>query len=327
MTSTRLAALLGCALLLSCATLMPPKPAAVAPVVELEEVAGGPDLVLLRDGQKIYATVISEAGPEVVLGQRTGTFSLRKKDVKEIQRGAAPDRKVGIATSSQLPSLSSTFATISRQPWAKDLRPVPATVIDVGVLRNIPYISHKAGKIEFNVYGDPDHPAGVEVGIYGANPSRETREELRAFMASLVIEPGASVVRTLSLDIAKQEQGGLTFEVAPPTAVDSYGGWWISVYDLAALEKARASEWEMNAISAPVAASTADATPTGWTASDYGSKTRPASSYSGSSSSYSSTKSKSSSGKVYVRGYYRKNGTYVRPHTRSKAKSGSRRRR
>lgn len=38
------------------------------------------------------------------------------------------------------------------------------------------------------------------------------------------------------------------------------------------------------------------------------------------SPSYSNKSKKSSSGTVNVRGYYRKNGTYVRPHTRSSRK-------
>ena len=45
-------------------------------------------------------------------------------------------------------------------------------------------------------------------------------------------------------------------------------------------------------------------------------------SYSSGSSRYTPSSSTSSGGSVHVKGYYRKNGTYVRPHTRS---SGRRR--
>lgn len=43
---------------------------------------------------------------------------------------------------------------------------IPATVIDKGVLRNVPYKSYRAGDYEVNVYGDPDQPARVEIGVY-----------------------------------------------------------------------------------------------------------------------------------------------------------------
>jgi hypothetical protein len=46
----------------------------------------------------------------------------------------------------------------------------------------------------------------------------------------------------------KQEREGLTFEVTPETAEDSYGGWWVSVYDVKELDAARATEEELKQI-------------------------------------------------------------------------------
>src|SRR5687768_9260968 len=44
---------------------------------------------------------------------------------------------------------------------------IPATVVDVGQLKFIPYLSFRVGEDrELNVYGDPAAPACVEIGLY-----------------------------------------------------------------------------------------------------------------------------------------------------------------
>ena len=52
------------------------------------------------------------------------------------------------------------------KPWLAGLSQIPATGIDKGVLRNVPYKSYRAGDYEVNVYGDLDKPACVEIGVY-----------------------------------------------------------------------------------------------------------------------------------------------------------------
>ena len=128
---------------------------------------------------------------------------------------------------------------------------------------------------------------------------------------------------------------GLSIEITPETAEDAYGGWWVSVYDEEKLGKARATPKEIEDISVereavvertpprqppaqperPAQARTASARPAmakdradladdlwrGWAQSDMRESRQPKS---------------SAGGRVYVRGYYRKNGTYVRAHTR-----------
>ena len=116
------------------------------------------------------------------------------------------------------------------------------------------------------------------------------------------------------------KEGGLTYEITLPTEPDSYGGWWVSVYDEIELNKARASDKELRTITEPIvvspprtlatapppASAPAPAT-TAWSQEDLG-FARP-------SDSGASSQGRSG-GSVYVRGYTRKDGTYVQPHTR-----------
>jgi hypothetical protein len=112
----------------------------------------------------------------------------------------------------------------------------------------------------------------------------------------------------------------LTFEVTPETAEDAYGGWWVSVYDELALDKSRASRQELDTITerkddilqaarnvaASQPATYRDTLPT-WSPTDL-QYARPSSTSAGQTD------------RVYVKGYYRKDGTYVQPHTRSAPK-------
>jgi hypothetical protein len=146
---------------------------------------------------------------------------------------------------------STVLSTASRQSWAKGLKQIPSTVIDVGVLKNVPYTSYRAGDIEVNVYGDPLKPAGVEIGLHGALlKSDEAKKSALAFINALLADADRAALATLQLQTGKTTRAGLTFEITPPDAPDAYGGWWISVYNEKLLDASRASEEEMKKITA-----------------------------------------------------------------------------
>lgn len=149
----------------------------------------------------------------------------------------------------RLPSAPAAADALRGSEFGKGLEPVPATVIDQGPLRRVPYLSHRAGELELNVYGDPEAPACVEIG-WGGDPSRHTA--CRDVLAGLLIDPAdRDAVRALDPAKGKSSRGGLTFEITPDTAPDAYGAWWVSVYDLKALDAARASDGDFQKLSKP----------------------------------------------------------------------------
>jgi hypothetical protein len=129
----------------------------------------------------------------------------------------------------------------------RELKQVPSVVIETGILRYVPYLSYEAAQGELNIYGDPQHPAGVEIGLYAGKNS--TKEEIRNLMAGLLQQAAdRELVHDLALEQDKLERAGLTFEITPPTADDGFGGWWISIYDKKALDAARRSDAELKEI-------------------------------------------------------------------------------
>jgi hypothetical protein len=133
---------------------------------------------------------------------------------------------------------------------------------------------------------------------------------------------------------------GLTIEITPPDAPDAYGGWWISIYFEDKVNGIRASEAELKAITVAKTEAARERklaearrkvreedaakkkTAAGSSSDEadiesVGTSLRESPRATQGSSGATAKKSKSSGGRVYVSGYTRKNGTYVRPHTRS----------
>ena len=102
--------------------------------------------------------------------------------------------------------------------WGKTLARIPSTVVDVGVLRNIPYFSFRAGEYEMNVYGDPDAPCCIEVGIHKELLTDKTAQKnCIDFITSLF--PHAKdreLIAALDLKKDLKVRKGLTFEITPP---------------------------------------------------------------------------------------------------------------
>lgn len=222
-------------------------------------------------------------------------------------------------------ALLAAAQTIAPQDWVQ----IPATLIDDGVLRNVPYQSYRSGILELNIYGDPAAPAGVEIGIYGTITALPFKKRLIAFVAEVT---GAEFPDSFNLDQDKKRLGLIDYEITPPTAPDAYGGWWVSAYDMSRLESARIADNEIHAITTqraqivlktkaddaerkPEAISTPRQKGEEWTSEDLVRAIRPTQTQpSYTSSGYAAY----SSGRVWVRSYVRKDGTFVRGYSRSR---------
>jgi hypothetical protein len=153
-----------------------------------------------------------------------------------------------------LPNRTRCRQTVSVKPWAKGLKQIPSTVIDKGVLRNVPYTSYRAGEYELNIYGDPEAPACFEIGVHGALlKSAEAKKNCFDIVGVILADaPSVAFLKALNPEGDKKARAGTTYEITPPTAEDAYGGWWISIYGEALLDKSRASAAEMAKITTTV---------------------------------------------------------------------------
>lgn len=308
------------------------------------------DTVKMKSGTELECIVIQENSDSIVVRRGYGTMQIPRSAIATISKAPVISGDIAPATQptpgQRVPAWSSIVGVLANQKWATGLQQIPATVVDVGAMKSVPYQSYHCGTdYEVNIYGDPDHPAAIEIGIYRSLLTNATaKQNCVEFIASVLGDKvDSAIVRVMDRSKDLVTRNDVIIEITPPTAPDAYGGWWVSVYSEKQLELARATEAELQQIAVakapnpvatpPVArissggtisspppsrtetvrpvdqsAAAADMSSSddgmfgGWTSADL-SKAR-------------STSSASSSGRVYVKGYFRKDGTYVQPHTR-----------
>ncbi len=253
----------------------------------------------LKNGEKVEGTLLQSEEGQSLVQLRYGAVTVTTGDIASSQI---------LGEDAAVPAGPGRFATLARalrvmaeQPWGSSLLQVPATLVSAGTLRNVPYASLRAGNFEVNVYGDPDAPAGLEVGVYGSVHSAISRRVCLAALKRALADPAdQAFLDGLPLDGGKKARAGLTFEVTPPTAPDAFGGWWISVYDEKALDQQRASDAELAVITIPRSRIKTAPTPsvTAWKPHELR-LSRPEEMQPG------------DPGRVYLRGIHRKNGAYV----------------
>jgi hypothetical protein len=283
--------------------------------VLLSTFAASADLVVLKTGKVITGSVLQQDAGGVLVQMEYGTFRYPSSLVKDVQKTQV--EATGAASITQrMPSWAVVISALATNSWAHEMQQIPATVIDNGVLENIPYISFRCntGGYEINIYGDLDKPAGVEIGaINYLAKSDDAKSNCVNFIASILPDPADKQVVT-ALNVATkdiQKRDGLTFEITLTNEPDAYNGWWVSVYDESALAQARASGSEMLTITQPrIAPKPMQPVVTApysmaWTPNEL-SYARP-----------NISPPSGAVGRVYVRGYYRKDGTYVHSYTRS----------
>lgn len=279
------------------------------------------DVIILNDGKVITGEVLQRNSEGVLVKMDYGTFTYPVSWVKDVRK----DERLTAVQSSEtnrVPNWGKIISLLTKKEWVHELKQIPATVIDTGVLKDVPYVSFHCNSdgYEINIYGDLDKPAGVEIGaINYLVKSDNAKSNCVNFIASiLTTEDDKNFVRALNLkvkDTGKRE--GVTFEVTLPDEPDAYGGWWLSVYNEDALAKARASGSELLAITQPRVAPKPQ--PVVETPQPTVTTPESVSPWSSDDISYSrpSIPDYSTGDRVYVRGYYRANGTYVNSYTRS----------
>ncbi len=205
------------------------------------------DTIKLTNGGTLEGIVLKETDSGYVVKLKYGTVTLPKDEVASIEKSKAEAAPAGAG---RLTAWERAIEVVVARKWATDFRQIPATVIDKGVLKNVPYFSHRSGNWEFNIYGDPDAPACLEIGVHKEllKDAAAKQECLEVMLALLTNADDRALLKSLDLAKDRKDRDGLTFEVTPETAEDAYGGWWISVYDVKALDGVRATEKELEDI-------------------------------------------------------------------------------
>ena len=219
------------------------------------------DVVVLQGGMVITGQILQQDANGVLLQTTSGTYRYPLASITDIKKEtlSAPH----VSNNGQIiPDWAQIVSLLATNSWAGGLKQVPATMIETGVWKNVPYVSFRCGSggYEMNIFGDLNNPAAVQIGAmnYLHQTSMEKSNCVNFVCSVLASAVDRKLVRALNFDQKDSEQNaGMTIETILPGEWGSYGGWWVSVENGDALASAQASEAELLAITQPRTAAVA----------------------------------------------------------------------
>jgi len=229
----------------------------VAPIPTSAEVLSeSPDTLILKDGRTVRGLIIKNSSDAVLLQTKMDEKSYPKSEIVRIRD--EPDNEMMFTESNRvgdLPPWRVIANDLRTHDSIKSLEEIPATMISEGEFRNVPYRSFRVNRdIELNIYGDPEDPAGVELGIYGSRSANEKlRRSLRSYLAGfLATRKEVAALYALDFRGAIRQVGDLILEITPKSAPDAYGAWWISLYNKKLLDEVRLTDAEYAKLTRPM---------------------------------------------------------------------------
>jgi hypothetical protein len=202
------------------------------------------DEIMLTNGARISGKILAQSNDRVVMHVGEGNAVYSKRAIWRIYEDITDKPPLTrVLGRDELPPWWMPLSDLYHEDWVTKLRAIPATNIDKGILERVPYLSFRANMIyEMNIYGNPEDPAGLEIGYYGNMwlHSGDAQRRCREFLASYLggIKQFEALYR-LNSSGGQEVVDGLRIVIIPRGAPDSYNGWWVSITNPAKLDAAR----------------------------------------------------------------------------------------
>jgi hypothetical protein len=214
-----------------------------------------PDRLEMNDGSTMRGLILKNTAKSVLFQTPTKEVLVPKDQIRRIHDEIDGEIVFDeIAGKGRLPSWRAMVTDLRNHDDIRSLQQIPATTIESGLFKNIPYLSFRLNEqSEFNVYGDPHNPVAIEFGMYGRQRNNPRyRQMVREFLAGhLHTREEIATLYDLRLTGDERRAGHLAFKVTPPVAADAYGGWWISVFDPKRMDQARVRDAQYAAVTLP----------------------------------------------------------------------------
>ncbi len=225
------------------------------PVFAKQHAYAEPDSVVLKSGRVVRGVILRNTAETILIQERYGENAYPKSEIVRIHDEADMGLEfTEVSRAGDLPAWRVMVNDIRNNDAIKSLEQIPATYIDNGIFKNVPYMSFRINKfIEMNIYGDPDKPAAIEFGIYGKSSSNEEmRVTLRSFMAGFLSSRAeVAAIYAIPFEGGEKNIGSIRVKITPKTATDAYGAWWISISNPKMLEASRLTESEYTLVTKP----------------------------------------------------------------------------
>ena len=188
--------------------------AAAATATAANDSFKAPDSLVLKNGKTVSGLILRNSKDAVLLQEKMGEISYPKSEiVRIIDNTNSGSIFTGVIPKGKLPPWRVIASDLRSNDAVRSLVEIPATVIDSGDFKNVPYKSFRVNQdIELNIYGDPENPVALEVGIYGRRAKLERlRRLLRSYLAGyLTTRDEISKLYSLGLEQGKAVSGDRT---------------------------------------------------------------------------------------------------------------------
>lgn len=215
-----------------------------------------PDSVVLTSGKEIHGLLVQKSRDAVTIQNASGETSIPRTGIARILDTADDGAYfLDVHHEGTLPPWRVLVNDLRHNDAVRSMDQIPATVIKEGVFRNVPYLSFRInGDLELNIYGDPNDPAAIEIGIYGKRHNdKRLRTICREFFASyLPTKEAIQALYALNPKGDRKTAGALVLETTPPDAPDAYNAYWVSVFSPERIEKSRISMADYAKLTVPM---------------------------------------------------------------------------
>jgi hypothetical protein len=216
-----------------------------------------PDTVIMKDGRRYKGLIVHNTSDTVTIQTPFAEVTVSKSDVTRIQDES--DESIyftAMQRRGSLPPWRVIVNDLRLHDKIKSFEQIPATVIDSGEFRNIPYQSFRINKdVELNIYGDPEDPSAVEVGVYGPRKNyRQLHTMLRQYLAGyLTSRDELQALYSICTDTGgSAKAGSMLLSITPPDDPESFDAWWVGISNPRELDAIRLSDAEYARIVRPV---------------------------------------------------------------------------
>ncbi len=212
---------------------------------------GWADTIHLKNGGTLEGIILKQNEDGVLVLLKYARVTVNSFDIASIERPA-----VDAGPGQRIADWQACFRALAGRPWGGDLRLLPSPVMDSGDLKNVPYVVHASDNYEFVLYGDPDKPARVEIGLSGSLLGNDqARKECIDLAASFLRDADdVAALRSLAAKGEKKERAGLILEIDQEPDWRGKESWWVSLTDPRAVEDARVPDHQVASLTTSEAA-------------------------------------------------------------------------
>lgn len=198
--------------------------------------AAGPDQVILKNGRELQGLIIRRDAESVTLQREDGSETIDLRLIRRIDDTRTTSAYFA-AASQPLPPWEAIVNDLRANEEIRRLRLVSSEREIHGNAAGWTYRRFEMNdSMELRVYGNPENPAGIEIGLRGSAASdRRERQKVRSFLAGFLTERRQiAALYLVDMNGGERTAGNLRFRFATQGDDGDRPDWSLQVWNVEA---------------------------------------------------------------------------------------------